>query len=57
MEVYNYRVRANKYLRAVVTTATAQSDFLDKQHELGQATLSDPSKIPREVLSELYEAS
>jgi hypothetical protein len=57
LAVFNYRQRSNKYLQAVVTTATAQNDFQDKQHELGVAQLSDPSKIPREVLSELYEAS
>jgi hypothetical protein len=57
LEVLNYRIRANKYLQAAAATANAQLDFLDKQHELGQTPLSDPSKIPREVVSELYEAS
>lgn len=32
-------------------------DFKDRQHELAQTPLSDASKIPRAVISELYEAS
>lgn len=40
-----------------MTAATAQQDFLDKQHELGLAALTDLSKIPKEVISEMFEAS
>lgn len=40
-----------------MATATAQADFNDKQHELSIVALTDPGKIPREVVSELYEAS
>jgi hypothetical protein len=41
----------------VITCANSQNDFNDKQHELGVAALTDPSKIPKEIISELYEAS
>jgi len=57
LTVFNYRVRATKYLEAAVSASVAQVDFYDKQHELGLAALTDPSKIPREVVSELFEAS
>ena len=50
-------MRATKYLEAAVSASVAQVDFYDKQHELGLAALTDPSKIPREVVSELFEAS
>ena len=30
LTLYNYRLRSNKYLNAVVTTATARNDFMDK---------------------------
>lgn len=40
-----------------MTAATAQQDFLDKQHELGLAALTDLNKIPKEVISEMFEAS
>jgi len=46
-----------KYLEAVVAAATAQQDFLDKQHELGLTALTDLSKIPKEAISEMFEAS
>ena len=57
LEVANYRIKANKYLQVAVATAHAQLDFRDKQHELSATQISDASKIPREVVSELYEAS
>lgn len=57
LEVHNYRMKAVKYLEAVVTTSAARDDFGDKQHELEQAALTDLGKIPKEVISELFEAS
>lgn len=57
LEVFNYRLKATKYLEAVIATSRAQAEFIDKQHELGQASLTDAAKIPREVISELFEAS
>lgn len=50
-------MKAVKYLEAVVTTSAARDDFGDKQHELEQAVLTDLGKIPKEVISELFEAS
>lgn len=57
LTVYNYRNKATKFLEAAVTASTAQADFNDKQHELGLTNLTDASKIPKEVISELFEAS
>jgi hypothetical protein len=34
----------------------SQREFLDKVHLLGTVNLTDPSKIPKEVVSELFEA-
>lgn len=50
-------MKAAKYLDAAVEAATAQTEFLDKQHELSLTNLADPGKIPKEVISELFEAS
>merc|ERR1712166_786905 len=57
LEVYNYRLRAVKCLEAVVTTSAVRTDFGDKQHELELTALTDIGKIPKEVISELFEAS
>mmetsp|Transcript_13381 Transcript_13381/g.20917 ORF Transcript_13381/g.20917 Transcript_13381/m.20917 type:complete len:212 (+) Transcript_13381:433-1068(+) len=57
LEVFNYRVKSLKFLESVVTACTARSDFNDKQHEIGATNLTDVSKIPRAVVSELFEAS
>ena len=57
LEVYNYRMKATKYLEAVVLTGVARLEFNDKQHELGLVNLTDASKIPKEIISELYEQS
>jgi hypothetical protein len=50
-------MKAVKYLEAVVTTSTSRTDFTDKQHELEVTALTDVAKIPKEVISELFEAS
>ena len=57
LAVYNYRLKSTKYLECVIAASTSQTDFNDKQHELGLGNLSDLAKIPREVISELFEAS
>lgn len=57
LAVFNYRQKATKFLEAAVTASTAQADFNDKQHELGLTNLTDAGKIPKEVISELFEAS
>ena len=57
LEVHNYRVRATKYLDAAVEVAAAQVEFQDKQHELALVNLTDVSKIPKEMIPELFEAS
>lgn len=44
-------------MEAVVTTSAARTDFGDKQHELELTALTDIGKIPKEVISELFEAS
>lgn len=57
LAVYNYRNKATRFLEAAVQTAVASCEFRDKQHELSMTNLTDPGKIPREIISELYEAS
>lgn len=57
LAVFNYRLRSTKYLEAVIAASTAQADFNDKQHELGLTNVTDAGKIPREVISELFEGS
>lgn len=47
-----------QYLNASVATAAARTFFIDHQHELSAGgALADASKVPREIISELFEAS
>jgi hypothetical protein len=50
-------MRASKYLEAVISACNSRTEFRDKQHEVSLANLADPGKIPREIISELFEAS
>lgn len=56
MEIVNHKKAAVFYLEQCVNVSKSQREFLDKQHILAQVNLTDPSKIPREVASELFEA-
>lgn len=56
LEIANHRKAAVHYLELSVTLSKVQREFMDKQHLMGTVNLTDPSKIPREIASELFEA-
>ena len=57
IEVYNFKKGAAHYLKATIATTQAQRVFLDEAQKLSVSGLTDAAKVPREVASELFEAS
>jgi hypothetical protein len=57
IEVFNYKTRSIKFLKSTVKGSLARKALLDESHDLQIANLTDSSKVPREVISELFEAS
>lgn len=57
LEVFNNKKAAAHYLKATIAVGEAQRVFLDEAHKISAQPLADASKIPREVASELFEAS
>jgi len=55
--IYNHQKASVHYLEASVAIAEAQREFMDRQHILGATNLMEPAKIPREIASEMFEAS
>lgn len=57
LAIFNHKRASAHYLRAAVTVSKSQREFLDKQHQISTTNLVDVGKIPREISSELFEAS
>lgn len=57
LEIYNFKKSAAHYLQATITVGVAQRTFLDESHKITATPLTDALKVPREVASELFEAS
>ena len=57
LEIYNYKKQAAHYLQATIAVGVAQRTFLDESHKITATPLTDALKVPREVASELFEAS
>lgn len=57
LEIFNAKKAAAHYLKATITVGEAQRAFLDEAHKISVTPLSDAAKVPREVASELFEAS
>lgn len=57
LAVFNHKKAAAHYMKAAIGVTKSQREFLDKQHSIGTTNLTDPSKIPREIATELFEAS
>jgi len=57
LEVYNHKKAAAHYLQAAIAVGEAQRTFLDEAHKVTATPLTDAAKVPREVASELFEAS
>jgi len=57
LAVFNHKKASVHYLDAANTISTKQRTFLDSQNTLGNTNLQDPAKIPREVVSEMFESS
>jgi hypothetical protein len=57
LDACNYRNQAGHYLRQADIVRVAQREFWDNQHGLSATTLMDPSKVPRECIQDLFEAS
>lgn len=55
--MYNQKKAAAHYLQATIAVSEAQRTFLDEAHKITATALADPAKVPREVASELFEAS
>ena len=45
------------YLKAAVEISQGQREFTDNAHALCVANLTDATKVPREVASEMFEQS
>lgn len=57
LAVFNHKKASTHYLRAAIAVSKSQREFLDKQHQIGVTNLIDVAKVPREIASELFEAS
>ena len=57
LEIYNNKKAAAHYLQATIAVGEAQRAFLDEAHRITATALTDAGKVPREVASELFEAS
>ena len=57
LEVFNNKKASAHYLKATIAVGEAERVFLDESHKIGAQALADAAKIPREVASELFEAS
>ena len=57
LEIYNNKKASAHYLKATITVGQAERAFLDEAHKVTIAPLTDPTKVPREVASELFESS
>lgn len=57
LAVYNHKKASIHYLEMANQTSQRQRTFMDSQHTLSVTNLQDPLKLPREIVSELYEAS
>ena len=55
MEIANNKRQSVFYLEASVNISKILREFIDKQHILNTVNLTDPSKVPREVISEIFE--
>jgi len=55
--VYNKKKMSSHYLKATISVSEAQRLLLDEAHKISAQPLTDAAKIPREVASELFEAS
>ena len=55
IEIANCRRQAVHYTEAAVNMSKALREFVDRQHTMSAVNLTDPSKVPREIISELFE--
>jgi len=55
--VFNNKKASAHYLKATIAVGEAERVFLDESHKIGAQPLADAAKIPKEVASELFEAS
>jgi len=57
LDIHNHRRASVHYLQAAIAVSDSQVQMNDKQHEIGQTNLTSMDKLPREVASELFQAS
>jgi hypothetical protein len=57
LAVYNHKKASVHYLEVANQISQKQRAFTDSAHTLSVTNLLDPLKIPREIVSELFEAS
>lgn len=55
--MFNNKKASAHYLKATIAVGEAERVFLDESHKIGAQPLADAAKIPKEVASELFEAS
>jgi len=55
--VFTNKKASAHYLKATIAVGEAERVFLDESHKIGAQPLADAAKIPKEVASELFEAS
>jgi hypothetical protein len=57
LDIFNNKRASVHYMQAAIQVAEVQVALNDKQHEVGVTNLTDASKIPREIASELFQSS
>jgi hypothetical protein len=57
LAVFNHKKASIHYLEMANQTSQRMRAFVDSQQTLSVTNLQDPLKLPREIVSELYEAS
>lgn len=53
----NHRRASVHYLKAAINVSKSQREFMDKQHQIATTNLTDVTKIPKEIVYEMFEAS
>ena len=57
LAIFNHKKASIHYLELANQVSVKQRAFIDSANILSQTNLLDPTKIPREIVSELFESS
>ena len=57
LAIFNHRKASVHYFDAANNVSVKQRAFLDSQHTLSSTQLLDPTKVQKEVVSEMFESS